>query len=264
MRTLSPLKRLTHVLVALVAVFALIVVGFLAWASTPMMGTRSAALEVWRDPAVSVRDAGGSVVLSPASAPSGTGLVFIPGARVDPYAYLFKLSGVVAETGVTVVVAKPTLNLAFFDQRPLSAFTEAAPGMSHWNVGGHSLGGVRACQLAETPGVEGLVLFGSYCANDVSATSLRVLSLGGSNDCLSTPGKIAAAAHLLPPDATFVEIPGMDHAQFGDCAATIGDAEARGALTAALATILSPHRDLLEPGTTTSPDATRFPSTPGV
>ncbi|AAT89700.1 hydrolase [Leifsonia xyli subsp. xyli] len=228
----------------------------------PMIGTRQAALEVWRDPAVSVRDAGGSVVLSPAGAPSGTGLVFIPGARVDPYAYLFKLSGVVAEAGVTVVIAKPALNLALFDQRPLSAFTSAAPGVSRWYVGGHSLGGVRVCQLADTPGVEGLVLFGSYCANDVSATSLRVLSLGGANDCLSTPGKIAAAAHLLPPDAAFVEIPGMDHAQFGDygaqpgdCAATIGDAEARDALTAALGTILSPPRDPLSPGTTASPAA---------
>ncbi len=245
MRKPSFLRRLVRVLVVVAAVLALVVVGFLAWASTPMMGTRAAALEAWRDPAVSIRDAGDAVVMAPTGEASGTGLVFIPGARVDPYAYLFKLSGVVAETGATVVITKPTLNLAFFDQRPLSAFTSAAPGVDRWFVGGHSLGGVRACQLATSPGVEGLVLLGSYCANDLSGTSLRVLSGGGGRDCLSTPEKIAGAAHLLPADTAFVEVRGMDHAQFGDygaqpgdCEATIGDGEARDALTAALATVL--------------------------
>lgn len=246
----SVLKRVTRAVVAVVAVLALIVLGFLGWASTPMMGTRSAALEAWRDPAVSIQDAGDAVVMTPTGTPSGTGLVFIPGARVDPYAYLYKLSGVVAETGATVVITKPTLNLAFFDQRPLSTFTDAAPEIDTWFVGGHSLGGVRACQLAADPGsgspeVAGLVLFGSYCANDLSATGLNVLSIGGERDCLSTPAKIEAAAHLLPADATFVEVPGMNHAQFGDygdqpgdCSATIDDSAARDALTTALATVL--------------------------
>lgn len=243
----SLLRRVTRVGVAVLAVLALVVVGFLGWASTPMMGTRSAALEVWRDPAVSVRDAGDAVVIAPTGAASGTGLVFIPGARVDPYAYLYTLAPAAAETGATIVITKPALNLAFFDQRPLSVFTAAAPEVEHWLIGGHSLGGVRACQLAETgsPAVEGLVLFGSYCANDLSQASLTVLSIGGERDCLSTPAKIAAGARLLPGNATFVEIPGMNHAQFGaygdqpgDCSATISTSDARDALTEALAAVL--------------------------
>lgn len=238
-------KHVTRILVATIAVLALVVVGFLGWASTPMTGTRSAALEVWRDPAVSIEDVGDAVVLAPTGTASGTGLVFVPGARVDPYAYLYKLSGIVAERGLTVVVTKPTLNLAFFDRRSLPSFTDRVPGVSRWLVGGHSLGGVRACQLAESPSVTGLVLFGSYCANDLSGTSLRVLSIGGEHDCLSTPEKIAGGRHLLPADARFVEIPGMNHAQFGDygrqpgdCRSTISDREARDRLTAALAAVL--------------------------
>lgn len=231
---------------AVLGVLALLVVGFLAWASTPMMGDRSAALEAWRDPAVQIHDAGDSVVVEPTGTPSGDGLVFVPGALVDPYAYLNKLSGVVAETGLTVVITKPTLNLAFFDQRPLSTFTAHAPEVTDWYVGGHSLGGVRACQLAEDPTVTGLILFGSYCANDLSGADLRVLSIGGSRDGLSTPAKLATNRHLLPEDARMVEIDGMDHAQFGDYGAqpgdrpaTIDDETARDELTQALSGFLS-------------------------
>lgn len=234
-------RRVRNIAIAVAGVLALVVVGFLAWASTPMMGDRAAALQAWRNPAVTIHDAGDAVVMAPTGEASGTGLVFVPGALVDPYAYLYKLSGAVEETGVTVVITKPTLNLAFFDQRPLSTFTSLAPGVTSWYVGGHSLGGVRACQLAEDPQVEGLILFGSYCANDLSGTDLRVLSIDGSRDGLSTPEKIATARHLLPADAELVEIDGMNHGQFGDYGpqagdtpATIDDSTARSALTRAL------------------------------
>jgi pimeloyl-ACP methyl ester carboxylesterase len=234
-----------RILVSIVAVLVLVLVGFLAWANTPMMGDRAAAIEVWTNPAVSITDEGDSVLLAPTGTPSGQGLVFIPGALVDPYAYLSKLAGAVEGTGLTVVVTKPTLNLAFFDQRPLSTFTAHAPDVTSWYVGGHSLGGVRACQLASDPAVDGLILFGSYCANDLSGTDLRVLSIGGSDDGLSTPAKIDAARHLLPADATMVEIARMNHAQFGDYgtqpgdnAPGIGDDEARTKVTDALTAFL--------------------------
>ncbi|MFF2053569.1 alpha/beta hydrolase [Leifsonia sp. NPDC058194] len=238
-------KRIRIVVGWVAAVLVLVVVGFLGWANTPMMGERPAAIAAWTDPAVQIHDAGDAVVMAPTGEASGEGLVFIPGARVDPYAYLYKLSGAVAETGLTVVITKPTLNLAFFDTRPLSTFTSLAPAVTDWAVGGHSLGGVRACQLADDKSVSRLILFGSYCANDLSTTDLAVLSIGGERDGLSTPAKIAGAAHLLPSDATFVEVPGMTHAQFGDYGlqpgdgtSTISDDEARDAITAALASVL--------------------------
>lgn len=237
-------KRIGVVASWVAAVLVLVVVGFLGWANTPMMGERPAAIAAWTNPSVQIRDAGDAVVMAPTGDASGEGLVFIPGALVDPYAYLYKLSGAVAETGLTVVITKPTLNLAFFDTRPLSAFTSLAPGVTDWAVGGHSLGGVRACQLADDKAVSRLILFGSYCANDLSTSNLAVLSIGGENDGLSTPAKIRDAAHLLPSDATFVEVPGMTHAQFGDYGlqpgdgtATISDRKARDAITAALASV---------------------------
>ncbi|MEO7121518.1 MAG: alpha/beta hydrolase, partial [Lacisediminihabitans sp.] len=152
--------------------------------------------------------------------------VFIPGAKVAADAYLYKLSGAVEKDGLTVVITKPILNLAFFDQRSLGDFTSDARGIHSWYVGGHSLGGVRACQYADQPKVTGLILFGSYCANDLSARKLAVLSIGGSTDGLSTPSKIKDAAALLPADATFVQIAGSNHARFGDYGVQAGDGTA--------------------------------------
>ncbi|MEJ3405304.1 alpha/beta hydrolase [Rathayibacter sp. YIM 133350] len=200
---------------------ALLVVCLLVWTQTVMPGDRAAALKAWRDDAISIRSTDHSIVMTPTDA-DGSGLVFIPGAKVDPYAYLYKLSGIAAD-GTTVVVTKPTLNLAFFDTRPLGTFTADAPDVTDWFVGGHSLGGVRACMLADDPAVGGLVLFGSYCANDLSHTSLGVLSIAGGNDGLSTPQKIADSAHLLPQSTQFVQIDGANHAAFGDYGVQPGD-----------------------------------------
>ena len=188
------------------------------------MGAESGPLESVRtNSALTITEYSDAVVLSPTGEASGVGLVFIPGAKVTAEAYLYKLSGAVEQSGLTVVVTKPILNLAFFDQRPLDTFTSHAQGVNTWLVGGHSLGGVRACQYAEQPDVSGLVLFGSYCANDLSESSVQALSLSGSNDGLSTPDKIASAQDLLPASSAFVEILGANHASFGDYGVQPGD-----------------------------------------
>lgn len=112
---------------------------------------------------------------------------------------------------------------AIADTRPLSTFTAAAPGVSSWAVGGHSLGGVRACLVAADGGIDGLFLLGSYCANDLSAAPLTAVSVEGANDGLSTPAQIDAATELLPASVTRVSIPGANHASFGDYGAQSGD-----------------------------------------
>ncbi|WP_144760848.1 alpha/beta hydrolase [Curtobacterium sp. 9128] len=223
-----------------VAVLLVVVVVFLVWANIVMQGTRSAALQVWRDDRVAVRDAGDAVVMTPTGTANGVGVVFVPGAKVDPYAYMATFRQVVAR-GTTVVITKPTLHLAFFDLRPLSTFESHAPDVRTWAVGGHSLGGVRACQLADDPGVAGLLLLGSYCANDLSGSGLDVLSVSGSRDGLSTPEKVDAARHELPASATTTEVQGANHADFGaygpqpgDGVATISPAAARAQISAAV------------------------------
>lgn len=171
--------------------------------------------------------------------------MFIPGSKVAPEAYAALLHGFVVDGGATVVITRPWLNLAFFDPRGLDAFTSAAPEVDTWAVGGHSLGGVRACMLAAD--ADALVLFASYCAVDLSAAGVQVLSLAGAEDGLSTPQNIADARHLLPADASMVDIDGASHASFGDYGeqagdgtATISDRDMRAAVTEQLTAFLLP------------------------
>ncbi|WP_270366037.1 alpha/beta hydrolase [Microbacterium algeriense] len=214
-------RVLRRVLWSLAVVLVLVVVGTLAWTQIGVMSAEPEPLETVREnTALTVTDAEEGIVLAPADGGSEVGLVFIPGAKVDPWAYAAILQGL-AEDGVTVVITRPWLNLAFFDPRGMDAFTSAAPEVDVWAVGGHSLGGVRACQLA--PDADALVLFASYCANDLSDSRLPVLSLAGSEDGLSTPEKIADARDLLPSDAELVEIAGASHASFGDYGPQSGD-----------------------------------------
>jgi hypothetical protein len=235
---------------------ALGLVAFSIWTQLVLPADPAAAQSVFDNPRVSITDTPRSVVIAPTDDAADVGMVFLPGAKVDPYAYLATLAGTVESTGITVVITKPTLNLAFFDQRPLSAFTAAAPDVDDWIVGGHSLGGVRACQLtdpdASAAPVTALVLFGSYCASPVDE-DLAVLSISGSADGLSTPAKIDAAADLLPAGTTFVQIDGANHAAFGaygaqpgDGVATISPAEAEGAITDALTGFISDRFGLTE------------------
>lgn len=238
-------SRARSVLSVVAAAVVLVVTGFLAWAASPMIAEAGPLADAAHDTAFTLSESADSVVLAPHD-PSGVGLVFFAGARVEPAAYAGKLSGL-AEAGVTVVIARPTLNFALFDARPLSEFEAAAPEVTRWYVGGHSLGGVKACSYAAAAqdAVAGLVLFGSYCNDDISSTSIPVLTLVGEHDGLSTPAKVADAAHLLPPTAQTVQIPGSTHAQFGDYGpqpgdgtSTTTDAQVRDAITVTVSTFL--------------------------
>lgn len=217
-------RVLKSIVWGLVGVIVLGAAGIVVWSQVGVMAAEPEPLaDVRANTAIDVADAPQGIVMTPADGESDLGLVFVPGAKVDPWAYAPILQSL-AEDGVTVVITRPWLNLAFFDLRGLDAFTSAAPDIDDWAVGGHSLGGVRACQLAAD--AEALVLFGSYCAGDVSASDLRVLSISGSEDGLSTPAKIEDARHLLPADAEMVEIDGASHASFGDYGPQAGDGTA--------------------------------------
>lgn len=216
-----------RVLSSVAAGVVVIIAGSVAWASSPMTAEPAPLAEVRADAAVAYRETADGVVLAPDD-PDGTGLVYLAGARVEPAAYASKLSGLV-DAGVTVVIARPTLNFAIAETRPLADFEALAPGVDRWFVGGHSLGGVKAClyaadQTAADPDpLAGLILFGSYCSGDISGSDLPVLTLSGTEDGLSTPAKIADAAHLLPASAQLVSLPGAAHAQFGDYGVQPGD-----------------------------------------
>jgi pimeloyl-ACP methyl ester carboxylesterase len=231
------------------ALLLVAVIGLVAWSQVGVMAAEPGPLaEVREDPRIRYTDAAEAVVLEPAYGATGVGLVYVPGAKVEAAAYAATMADVVAEDGVTVVITKPWLNLAFFDLRPLTTFTDLVPDIDTWIVGGHSLGGVRACQLAGD--ADALALFASYCANDLAESDLPVISIGGSEDGLTTPDDIADARPLLPADAVLAEIEGANHAAFGAYGPQAGDNP--GSITllemrAELAALLAPFTAALAP-----------------
>lgn len=151
---------------------------------------------------------------------SGTGLVFLPGALVDPRAYLALLRPL-AEQGHLVVVVKAPLNVALL--APVAPVLDDRPAITRWAVGGHSLGGVAAARASDDPRIRGVFFWASYPANDLSAAAVAATSIFGERDGLTTPAAVEASRARLPPSTVVVPVPGAVHAFFGDYGPQPGD-----------------------------------------
>lgn len=194
-------------------------VGVTAWLR-PFPAVEPALAAMESDGRVVVTESATRIVMEPAEGATGVGVVFYPGARVDPRAYAAHLAQV-AETGHPVVIVKEPLGIAFLSLGSL-ADVSAGDGGS-WVAAGHSLGGTVATLEAESASAAGLVLWASYPAGDMSDWDGAVLSVSGSEDGLSTPDAIEASRADLPPDAVFHEVAGATHAQFGSYGEQPGD-----------------------------------------
>ena len=211
------MKRLRWILLGVVVVLVLAVGGFVAWAEIipPPEPTALAALQ--SDPTVRV-SANHWLVFQPANGGVTTGFVFYPGGKVDPRAYAPQAHAIAAQGFLVVIVPAP-FNLAVFTPNVAAEVQAAYPAVTQWAVGGHSLGGVMAAHFAHDHPrtVHGLALWASYpqASDDLSRSTVAVVSISGTRDGLSTPAKIDAARPLLPPSTTWVVIDGGNHGQFG-------------------------------------------------
>ncbi len=138
-------------------------------------------------------------------------------------------------------------NLAVFDIDAAQRVIDDHPEIQAWAVGGHSLGGSMAAQFAagHAGAVQGLVLWASYSAADVSPQGLHVLSIHGTLDAglasYTSPEHLA----LLGPSVAVVPIDGGNHEQMGwytgqpnDPPATIGRAEQQAVVVSATIQLL--------------------------
>jgi hypothetical protein len=164
--------------------------------------------------------------LRPRDGSRGAGVVFYPGALVDPRAYLDLLRPL-AEQGHLVVVVSAPLDVALLATGAATAAFDAHPEVGAWAVGGHSLGGVPASTTAASGDrrVRGLFLWASYPAQDISGAQVAAASISGDRDGLATPADVAASRASLPPTTTFTVVAGGIHAYFGDYGPQSGDGE---------------------------------------
>jgi hypothetical protein len=230
-------KKTKIIVVAATAIPLVLFIGFVVYYSLPMKAEQKELTAARNMTTVRYTDSASAIILAPL-ATAKKGILLYPGARVEPSAYSYKMAHV-AQSGVVVIIAKSPLHLAPLDWRSPSYYTNMVPMVKDWYVAGHSVGGVRACQVAgEGNQFKGLILLASYCANNISGSGMPVLSIGGDQDKLSTPDDINKNKQLLPTTAQYEMIAGLNHAGFGDYGRqdsdgdiTLTDEQARDAIT---------------------------------
>ena len=215
---LGQAKRL---FVWLVATPVVLVTVAIVYFGMPFHGTDASIAAVEENPDITVSQQGETYVLELANSDPEAGLVFYPGGRVHPDAYVGSLAPLVSDANMTVVIQKMPLNLAIFNRGRASRYvTDSMP----WYVGGHSLGGVMACRYANSnpDSIDGIMLFASYCDRDLSGSGLAGLSVTGSEDTVLNRDQYEANLANLPSDATVEELL-LNHTQFGSYRGQPGD-----------------------------------------
>ena len=153
-----------------------------------------------------------------------TGFIFYPGGKVEHSAYI-PLMQECASRGILCVLVKMPFNLAVFDINAADGIREQFPQVESWYIGGHSLGGSMSASYLEKNknDFDGLILLASYSTADLSSTSLKVLSIYGSEDKVLNKEKYDKNKTNLPSNLTEIIIDGGTHAYFGMYGAQKGD-----------------------------------------
>lgn len=160
--------------------------------------------------------------------PAATTIIYYPGGLVAPEAYLYKMGMVASKLNTDIFIIKAPFNAAIFNTGAAGKIIESYGIEQAW-VGGHSLGGIAACRYASAnpDHVYGLYLFGSYCDQDISGFTGRVVSLMGLNDLIINRDNYSEAKTKLPPGSDIIEIEGLNHSDFGNYGLQKGDGESK-------------------------------------
>lgn len=155
---------------------------------------------------------------------SSCGLIFYSGAKVEEAAYAPMLSQL-SENGICCVVVKMPFHLAVLGKNGAAKVREEIPGVTHWYLGGHSLGGAMAADFAAGEGdwAEGVILLAAYPTRDLK--DLPVLSVYGNRDGVLNWEKYMDAMRGIS-NLRERMIKGGNHAGFGDYGEQKGDKEA--------------------------------------
>lgn len=210
-------KKLVLLFLAAAFLLALGVVGVAYYFLRPLKA-EALAQEALERGSLEVREAPYGLELIPKT-PKAL-LAFYPGARVDPLAYAPVLAPV-AEAGYLVVLLKVPSGIALLGKERALEAHQAHPQLP-LVVGGHSLGGVAAAELAARERLP-LILFASYPEKDLSQENLPTLALFGTEDGLLPPEQAREKARFLPKNARVVFVEGLNHAGFGAYGPQKGD-----------------------------------------
>ncbi|MBG6189143.1 fermentation-respiration switch protein FrsA (DUF1100 family) [Arthrobacter sp. CAN_A212] len=222
-------RRIRRVLLVFFLLFLAVVVTAAAVVLIPSPAEEDAAAAVRNNPAVQVLDRDGYLALLPVGTTEGTGIVFYPGARTTPEAYLASWAPIVEATGVAVYLADMPFGFASLRDDAAAGILAAEPDVTSWWIGGHSLGGITAAHYFDThPEFEGLLLWAAFPDDEVvltGAAGREVLAVTGSRDGIVPTRVVRERLADAGISADLVEINGMEHSQFGAYSSIFGDGD---------------------------------------
>jgi pimeloyl-ACP methyl ester carboxylesterase len=199
---------------------------FVVWSLISFRASPAAHLATRSDRFVTVVHEDGVWRFTPAGVRSvrPVGLVFFPGALVDPIAYA-PIMRASAEAGFPSYLVEIPRRAAFGGANDPAIWSRLARLLARpstpttWLAAGHSRGGVLASQLASDPpeGFAGLVLIGTSHPRDVDLSRLRVpvTKIAGTRDGLASREEVEHNRGKLPASTRWIWIEGGNHSQFG-------------------------------------------------
>ena len=206
-------------------------IGWLFW-NAQAHGVDSALLQSTQ--AVAVSDSGAVLRFTPRTLTAGPGLIFLPGATIEPEAYV-PLLRAVAESGHEVALVRlpwrmaPTASSQAVVWERIDRIRMASPARP-WILAGHSRGAALAAQFAgaHPEAMAGLVLIATTHPKEhsLAALPIPVTKIYGTRDCVADSAATLENAALLPSSTRWVRIEGANHRQFGWYGAQLGDCSA--------------------------------------
>ena len=173
-------------------------------------------------------------------------IVFYPGGKVEYTSYNGRMYEL-ASRGYLCLLPKMPENLALLKTNAVDSLTSGyqsffdAEGDLDWYLAGHSLGGVAASvhlgnTLVPADGgdtedglmtseYKGVIFCASYPAADLSHSTLRMLSIYGSNDKVLDLTKYEESKKYWPADSEEHILRGGIHSYFGSYGIQAGDGE---------------------------------------
>ncbi len=217
-------------LMAVILLFLVLLpgLGFLWYVNDYYIAERDALAALASDPGMTVYREGPYIIFEPLDMVADQGFIFYPGGKVDPMAYAPLIREIAGAAGIRAVIVDMPFNLAVLAPNRARGVIGLFPETNTWGIGGHSLGGAMAARYAarHPDTIEALVLWASYPDRDLSDTALRVLSVSATRDGLINQEKLESSREWLPPETTYIEIQGGNHARFGSYGPQEGDLEA--------------------------------------
>ncbi len=230
---------------------------FVVWSLVAYRASDEARVAARTDADVDVSHGAGIWHFSARSGPAKArvGLVFFPGALVDPIAYA-PIARAAAVRGFPTYIIELPRRGAFGGAdtselwERLRTVLQQASAPEQWVVAGHSRGAVVASKVASAPpaGLAGVVLIGTSHPRDVdlSALTIPVAKIAGTRDGLASRAEVEANRRKLPASTHWTWVDGGNHSQFawygfqpGDRRATTTAAAQRALMIGAVLDVLA-------------------------